>query len=480
MRRLPVYLLLDTSGSMRGNLIAAVNQGVQELVLALKRNPIALESVYLSVVTFDDEARQVVPLTDILGFQPPVMRVDQGLTALGQGLTLLGDRIEREVVKTTASTKGDWKPLVFIMTDGEPTDDWQTGIEHFRKVRTGAVVACAVGQDCDTYILKKITDNVVEIGKVDPGVLGNFFKWVSNSIEMSSQLVEMERRETCGLAEMAHIPEGIVKVLQPRHGSGGDDPYTPFKGVNAIRAVNKDKYGNPDGTQYDLAKNGAFKGHQIAVLHLFTGDGFDFQQPNAALSEKGFSVLRWKDNPPSAGDLDRALESACQLWVISDGAPKLCPDHIAVIRSFFNSGHGVYIWGDNDPFYADANRVASALFGGQLEGNVPGEQIIHAKTGNSRSGMVPTHMICTGLENLYEGHTIATVQENPHLQPIVFGSAGNVVVAAYDSYGKRALLDGGFTRLYHKWDTAGTGRYVKNAAAWLVNYERFGRSLFGK
>ena len=41
-------------------------------------------------------------------------------------------------------------------------------------------------------------------------------------------------------------------------------------------------------------------------------------------------------------------------------------------------------------------------------------------------------------------------------------------------YGRRALVDGGFTRLYHKWDSAGTDRYVVNAAAWLANIERFG------
>ncbi len=56
----------------------------------------------------------------------------------------------------------------------------------------------------------------------------------------------------------------------------------------------------------------------------------------------------------------------------------------------------------------------------------------------------------------------------------LYGSDGKVVGAYYDRDGKRAILDGGYTRLYLKWDTAGTGRYVKNAAAWLTNAERFG------
>ena len=47
----------------------------------------------------------------------------------------------------------------------------------------------------------------------------------------------------------------------------------------------------------------------------------------------------------------------------------------------------------------------------------------------------------------------------------------------YEKDGKRAIFDGGFTRLYNGWETAGTPRYVKNAAAWLANYERFGSAV---
>ncbi len=47
------------------------------------------------------------------------------------------------------------------------------------------------------------------------------------------------------------------------------------------------------------------------------------------------------------------------------------------------------------------------------------------------------------------------------------------MTAIHDQDGKRAILDGGFTRLFCNRDTAGTARYVKNAAAWLVNVERF-------
>ncbi len=241
--------------------------------------------------------------------------------------------------------------------------------------------------------------------------------------------------------------------------------------------VQSDTYGNAQGNQYDLAVDGAFEGETIAVIQLYQ---FDFSAPQAALKEKGFSVYRWIGNPPSVEELESSLEKSCQLWIISDSYRKLTDEHIAVIKEYFDEGHGVYIWGDNEPFYADANAVADALLGVNMHGNLMGDNTVGlmmgdlSKTDEVHTGLMPNHLITTGLQNVYEGITIATVDENQTLTPLIYGSAGNLVAATYEQDGKRAILDGGFTRLYYKWDTAGTGRYVKNAAAWLVNYEKFG------
>lgn len=69
MRRLPVYLLLDCSGSMFGEPIEAVKNGVQVLVSTLRQDPYALETAYLSIITFDSDARQTTPLTELAAFQ---------------------------------------------------------------------------------------------------------------------------------------------------------------------------------------------------------------------------------------------------------------------------------------------------------------------------------------------------------------------------------------------------------------------------
>jgi hypothetical protein len=242
------------------------------------------------------------------------------------------------------------------------------------------------------------------------------------------------------------------------------------------RAVQqKDNFGNASGNQYDLAIDGAFEGQTIVVLQFYTGENFDFEKPKAALKEKGFSIYRFSNAAPSPKELEIALSKACQLWVISSSTQQLNDEHAEIIKQFFYSGKGVYIWGDNDPYNADANFLGKKLVGVTMSGAFYGGKNVGFKTDSTATGMKENHLITTGLEYVYEGITISKIEDpNKQLIPLVYSTDGNVVTAIYENQGQRLIFDGGFTRLYCNWETAGTGRYVKNAAAWLVNYERFG------
>jgi uncharacterized protein YegL len=184
-RRLPVYLVLDCSGSMSGDPIEAVKMGLRQLRSDLQNDPQALETVWLSVITFDNSARQVVPLTEIGAFQEPKLDAS-GTTALGEALKLLASCIDKEVRKTTATQKGDWKPLIFLMTDGQPTDSWESPAEELRKKRPGNLIACAAGSGADDKILKRVTEVVVRLQDTSPGTLGAFMKWVTASVSTTS------------------------------------------------------------------------------------------------------------------------------------------------------------------------------------------------------------------------------------------------------------------------------------------------------
>lgn len=212
MRRLPVYLLLDTSGSMSGEPIEAVKNGVQVMISSLRQNPQAIETAFLSVITFDSAAQQVIPLTDLASFQMVDLRAT-GVTALGEALKLVSNRIEHEVMKTTTEQKGDWKPLVFIMTDGVPTDDWLPGLAEFKKQKIAFTVACAAGSGADTNVLKQITENVVSLDTADSASIGKFFQWVTASIGVTSTKVEDAGKEISLLKELPPPPSELNIVV---------------------------------------------------------------------------------------------------------------------------------------------------------------------------------------------------------------------------------------------------------------------------
>jgi uncharacterized protein YegL len=212
MRRLPVYLLLDTSGSMSGEPIEAVKNGVQVMISSLRQNPQAIETAFISVITFDSSAQQVIPLTDLASFQMVDIKAT-GVTALGDALKLVSNKIDTEVAKTTTEQKGDWKPLVFIMTDGIPTDDWQAGLSEFKKRKTAFTVACAAGSGADTAILKQITENVVSLDTADSSSIAKFFLWVTASIGVSSTRVEDSGKEVQGLNELPPPPAELNIVV---------------------------------------------------------------------------------------------------------------------------------------------------------------------------------------------------------------------------------------------------------------------------
>jgi len=212
MRRLPVYLLLDTSGSMSGEPIEAVKNGVQVLISTLMQDPYALETTYISIITFDNQAKQLVPLTELPSFQMPTLVVT-GTTAMGEALSLVAQMIDSEVQKTTCDEKGDWKPLIFLMTDGSPTDNLQKGIDRLKQSKTGLIIACAAGHAADTEKLKQITEIVVQLDTADSNTIKAFFKWVSASISVGSQKIESGQKEVIGLNDLPPPPPEVNVVI---------------------------------------------------------------------------------------------------------------------------------------------------------------------------------------------------------------------------------------------------------------------------
>ena len=189
MRRLPVYFLLDTSGSMYGEPIQALNNALCGMINTLRTDPQALDSLWLSIVTFDKDVKEITPLTELVSFQLPEITCPQsGPTNMGAALMLLCDKVDAEVRKSSPTQKGDWKPLLFIMTDGSPSDlaIFREAIPKVKARNFAAIVGCAAGPKAKEEFLKELTPNVVHMDTADSSTLKHFFKWVSDSIQQGN------------------------------------------------------------------------------------------------------------------------------------------------------------------------------------------------------------------------------------------------------------------------------------------------------
>ena len=256
----------------------------------------------------------------------------------------------------------------------------------------------------------------------------------------------------------------------------GRSPYGQWAGVSNIPGAHKDKYGNPDGSAYDLAQDGAFKGYKIIALN-YASAHVHFRDCSPALNRKGFEIIAF-DKPTDPRPIQQCLsanQGRCQIWVISD----LChwPGDERVLdlaERAFKEGVGLYIWNDNDPFGVQGNYLAERLFRAKTVGDYPGERILGVSPRPGEPGIIKDHPITTGIVSFYEGVTISHLVPAQALDVLMIDSGRTQLSGFYDKDGCRCIVDGGFTRLYVNWNSAGTDRYVVNAAAWLANVERFG------
>ena len=132
-QRTPCVLILDGSGSMQGQKIAALNDGLVSLQNSLMKDSVARTRVRLLVLQIggNNEVEVVSDWIDAINFTAPTISAN-GTTPLGGALNVALDKIEEEKSRMKAAGVVHTRPLVWIITDGEPTDpeDWKVAADR--------------------------------------------------------------------------------------------------------------------------------------------------------------------------------------------------------------------------------------------------------------------------------------------------------------------------------------------------------------
>lgn len=117
---MPFYILCDVSGSMWVD-IPALNAGVAQLQQDVMRDPVVDDLAMLSIITFADTARTAVPLSFPTQIQLPTL-VAGGLTNFGPAFREFHRAFEADRARLKSEGRRVFRPCVFFLTDGEPTD----------------------------------------------------------------------------------------------------------------------------------------------------------------------------------------------------------------------------------------------------------------------------------------------------------------------------------------------------------------------
>ena len=153
---------------MVGKPIECVENGIATIIRTLKQSPYALETTVISVIVFAGKTKKIVSMQDLYTLDRVKLPIGGG-TSLGHAMDFLMMDLSLSVKKNSYEEKGDWRPLIFLFTDGNPTDDITQSAQRWKDnfSNNATFVAISIGDNVDTRILKEFTPNVFLLKNTD-------------------------------------------------------------------------------------------------------------------------------------------------------------------------------------------------------------------------------------------------------------------------------------------------------------------------
>src|ERR1039458_8966483 len=177
--RCACVLLLDTSGSMSGTPIDALNQGLQAFQMDIQEDALAKRRVELAIVTFGGSVQKVQDFVSAGSFVAPSLTAGGG-TPMGEAIALGLQLVKSRKAEYKSSGVVYYQPWIFLITDGEPTDEWQNAAQMVKaEMSANALTFFAVGVgEANMQILSSITPRAL---KLEGLKFKDLFLWLSQS-----------------------------------------------------------------------------------------------------------------------------------------------------------------------------------------------------------------------------------------------------------------------------------------------------------
>lgn len=182
--RCPCILVLDTSGSMSGDPISELNAGLVTLKDELMADSLAALRVEIAVVTFGP-VRVVADFQSAHSFQPPNLAADGG-TPMGAAVTRALELLAQRKLTYRSNGIKSYKPWVFMITDGAPTDQWDEAARAAKAADRSDLAFFAVGvEGANLDVLRHFTNR--EPLKLKGLRFRDLFQWLSASLRSVSR-----------------------------------------------------------------------------------------------------------------------------------------------------------------------------------------------------------------------------------------------------------------------------------------------------
>lgn len=181
-------LLLDNSGSMSGEKINDLNEGLRAFKDEIEQDDLASKRVDIAIITFNDDVQVIHDFSSIEDFDPPTLSAG-GYTSMGNAIIMAAEMIEKRKLDYKQKGIDYYRPWIFMITDGEPTDMepgdsmWSTVIRtvHDGEKNKKFMFFGVAAEPANTELLKQITPSNRPPVRLKQGRFKELFQWLSKS-----------------------------------------------------------------------------------------------------------------------------------------------------------------------------------------------------------------------------------------------------------------------------------------------------------